>query len=684
MSTPTKISRRKVITAMSITGGAALLCTALNGAANGIGGAVSEAVYGEDGYKPERKGVGLKNCNALETPICVDSIVELREVLQTQATRVLVAGYYTPSDGGGGYYALDSEDQLSSDNGGTVIVATDGGRWKLSTSGIVSVKQFGAVGDGVKNDGVRIQAAVHALGGKRLFFPKGEYITSAITLSHSIELVGEGPDSVIKQAAFSNRFFIQINGVGTQVSLFDLTIDQNKANQSYGQGKFAINCTSIGNGIDHPAILHVERVHVTNSCEGAIRFLGDRTEMNRELLTITSCRFTNGSESKSSPQYNTFTIYIADAATATIDNCHFEHLPTGTGEGIPAITVAGTNVSTVQYSKLTITNNYISGYGRYTIGSGVGVIDMYIWSQNVVVTGNRIENSHVVPIRGKVNADNVFISGNVIHTVTQHIPSSGSGISIVPATVIPVMGRYIITDNIVKDSGFRGIEIAGNADNKPELMQISNNIIDGVDEIGVSISNVNHFAIMNNMISNCMGSGITLSYCEGNGKISDNMIRNSGSTGIGYVGVQKSLSLTVSGNIIDAPTGQGVSIENIGELLLHGNIVKNIVNANGTQRAFRIGGTSAIDRADIKNNSVFGDTASGPITYTGSGVWQKNETGNSWNGMINYGSAAPTSGISARGDIVYNMYPLSGGCIGWVCIAAGAPGVWKAFGSIEA
>ncbi|TMV47600.1 hypothetical protein FE783_21620 [Paenibacillus mesophilus] len=664
------INRRKLLAAIGTAGSGAFLYNALQGVGGGSG--VVQAVYGGESGEGSKKG------------IVAASIQALREIDRTKTIGVTVAGYYAPGDGGGGFYALDAADTTTPDNGGTVIAAADGGRWKLSEAGIVSVKQFGATGNGVSDDGASIQAAVHALSGKRLFFPKGEYVASSIAISASIECCGEGPESVIRQKALSNRNFIQVSGSGTQVSFFDMTIDQNSGNQTYGQGKFALNCTAAGNGVSHPAILHVERVHMTNTCEGAIRFLGDRTEANREMLRVIRCRFTNGSESRSNPAYNTFTIYIADAATAAIDGCHFEHIPSASGEGIPAISIAGTNVSSAEYSKLSITDNYISGYGRFTNGSGIGAIDMYIWSRNVVVTGNRLENSHVVPIRGKVNADNMIISGNVIHGVTQHILASGSGISLVPATVGPVAGRYVIADNIVKGSGFRGIEITGTADNKPSFVEVSGNIIDTAADIGIYIGNVKHFTIANNMISDTGGSGITYTLCEGNGKIAGNLIRASGSTGIGYVGAQKSLCLSIEGNMLDSPSSQGIAAENIGELLLHGNIVKNVVSVNGTQRAFRIGGTSAVETASIKNNVVSGPVASGAVTYTGAGVTTLQEAGNSWNGAAKYGAAAPTTGTYARGDLMYHTAPAPGGSIGWVCTAAGSPGTWKAFGTIEA
>lgn len=45
-------------------------------------------------------------------------------------------------------------------------------------------------------------------------------------------------------------------------------------------------------------------------------------------------------------------------------------------------------------------------------------------------------------------------------------------------------------------------------------------------------------------------------------------------------------------------------------------------------------------------------------------------------------AAAPTTGTWARGDIVYNNAPSAAGTIGWVCVAAGTPGTWKAWGTI--
>lgn len=47
-------------------------------------------------------------------------------------------------------------------------------------------------------------------------------------------------------------------------------------------------------------------------------------------------------------------------------------------------------------------------------------------------------------------------------------------------------------------------------------------------------------------------------------------------------------------------------------------------------------------------------------------------------------TAAPTTGLWERGDIVWNSEPSASGTIGWVCVAGGEPGTWKTWGAISA
>lgn len=128
-----------------------------------------------------------------------DSIAQLRSLDKTKYTRAFVTGYYGAGDGGGGPYWLDPADTTSTDNGGTVIVASDGGRWKLQRTASISVKQFGAKGDNTTDDTAVVQVAVdwlYTLGGGELYFPEGTYLLTSVSrnfsASRSVNIRGAG------------------------------------------------------------------------------------------------------------------------------------------------------------------------------------------------------------------------------------------------------------------------------------------------------------------------------------------------------------------------------------------------------------------------------------------------------------------------------------------------------------
>ncbi|MNF24041.1 Pectate lyase superfamily protein [compost metagenome] len=112
----------------------------------------------------------------------VESVAELKALDSTEYTKAYINGYYASGDGGDGEYYVDAADLVSPDNGGSVHVAADGARWKLSHRGQVNVKQFGAKGDGVTDDTARLQAARDWLAAQsdlpELVFTPGIYVYS--------------------------------------------------------------------------------------------------------------------------------------------------------------------------------------------------------------------------------------------------------------------------------------------------------------------------------------------------------------------------------------------------------------------------------------------------------------------------------------------------------------------------
>jgi hypothetical protein len=78
----------------------------------------------------------------------VGSIAELRTLPKTGSGAAITLGYYAPGDRASPFlaYTLDVTDITSTDNGGTIIVANDGGRWKLPADCVVDPDMFGAQG----------------------------------------------------------------------------------------------------------------------------------------------------------------------------------------------------------------------------------------------------------------------------------------------------------------------------------------------------------------------------------------------------------------------------------------------------------------------------------------------------------------------------------------------------------
>ncbi|KWW37666.1 hypothetical protein [Cupriavidus metallidurans] len=89
------------------------------------------------------------------------SVAELRSLSSARYQLAHTTSYYGDNLGGGGRYRIDPSDVASADNGGTVIVANDGARWKLIYDGSVNFLQFGARTNGVET-GARLQAALNS------------------------------------------------------------------------------------------------------------------------------------------------------------------------------------------------------------------------------------------------------------------------------------------------------------------------------------------------------------------------------------------------------------------------------------------------------------------------------------------------------------------------------------------
>lgn len=108
------------------------------------------------------------------------------------------------------------------------------------SSSVFNVKDplYGAVGNGVANDRVAIQAAVNAAiaaGGGTVYFPTGTYIISGgyitVATASKVRLIGDGRASILKKPNGHNSYLVYFQDA-TDCGVYDLCFDANGANQT--------------------------------------------------------------------------------------------------------------------------------------------------------------------------------------------------------------------------------------------------------------------------------------------------------------------------------------------------------------------------------------------------------------------------------------------------------------------
>jgi len=200
--------------------------------------------------------IALTPTFASGTTQVVSSIALLKGLTPSNGDSAFVSGYYNASDGGGGHYQFDLTSVVA-DNGGTVIAPTVGsGRWILAvTIGGVTDRQFGAVGDGVTNDTVAIQAAMTAAAGRTFFSSgSGTFLMDSINIVSNTNIVGRGAIYKAKIAVGNGAEILSITDSSSNVRIQDMNLDGDRSNQTFESGGISIGSACSDIKINHNTI----------------------------------------------------------------------------------------------------------------------------------------------------------------------------------------------------------------------------------------------------------------------------------------------------------------------------------------------------------------------------------------------------------------------------------------------
>ena len=109
--------------------------------------------------------------------------------------------------------------------------ARERGRPSMTTSAcpIVSVKSYGAVGDGLADDTASVQLAFNS--SNVIYFPAGTYLCSRLTIPSNREIFGS-TNAILKSTALNNKSLLRNANVdtgNTNIHIHDLKLDGNKS-----------------------------------------------------------------------------------------------------------------------------------------------------------------------------------------------------------------------------------------------------------------------------------------------------------------------------------------------------------------------------------------------------------------------------------------------------------------------
>jgi hypothetical protein len=155
----------------------------------------------------------------------------------------------------------------------------------------VSVKDFGAVGDGVTDDTLAIQAALdYADTGSNqssvvtVFIPAGTYIHTGITIAGGVNVMGDGRTSTTLFLKNSTNPVQSVKLESSRASISKVTIDGNRSNNSSGIGLNADNSVAAGNS----AFCYIEDLDIQNTAgTGCVLTNGNMAHLKN--VSITRC-----------------------------------------------------------------------------------------------------------------------------------------------------------------------------------------------------------------------------------------------------------------------------------------------------------------------------------------------------------------------------------------------------------
>lgn len=547
-----------------------------------------------------------------------------------------------------------------------------------------SVKDFGAVGDGVTNDTTAIQNALNVA--KKVYFPAGTYIhTAELTVPSFTTVYGDGAGVSILQTATSSISQLGATS-GTNIIVRDMKFKQTTtAGTAYIAGVRFTSCTLC---------------EVSNNEFEGMQWAGVYLDSSNECKILNNYIYSAQSSAVGDPaditvyRNSSYNLVQGNRCYGGTNSYHgiFIQDPGGAGTFLPQHNLIAENIikahsaygiavyiggSQVSYNKIIgndiegITgsaNAGATGSGIYGVGFGLG---------GLLISNNTVRNCCVsttsasnapggITVTGTAGGDiRVVVSDNIIDACAQ-----GSGISITSCSGgAQVTGNTVRMPSTNNGAGAGGGALLGQGiklNDSADVVVSDNGVLNNGTSDGIQVlATSNSFTRVvtnNNVIRAVAGYGIRYDRSStntmGDVSVCGNNIRVDGSSAaIAMIGITRG---SVSGNSGTSNTGPAIDLNAVVGLRL----ANNSINSNAAA-GFVTAGTCTGSYYD-KSNLIPGN-----ITNAATGLRTE------W-----FATAAPAAGTGAVGDRAEQGTPVVGQPKGWRCTVAGAPGTWVSEGNL--
>lgn len=392
----------------------------------------------------------------------------------------------------------------------------------------VSVKNFGAVGDGVVDDTAAVQAAINS-GAKAIYFPSGTYIVTELTLASNRRLYGDGYGNSVLSWAQTNiasptRNMFVSSGDVSNLDFCDLGFRGNLLVQTTADGTgqnlmgFKFRNGSVQNATWRNCKIY--EFGDQSKIGGVGILVGPNTGSGKaiENILITDCVFQDIANVPG-VYVHAVNTYVSSAKSIKIINNTFRNTTNYADQNCVYV-LGDASVSVV---------DVIASNNEFDVQQSIDACIEINYSKNINVESNQVyvsgsANCDAILLRSKVT--DFVIADNVIQNIGTGC-ASRAGIILLQHTAGEVQQRGVIAGNTVFGFGAtsgKGIVVGSGS----RSVVASENVIEGVSTgtlttYGLQVYGAQDVIVSGNVIRNC---AIGLEFSTGDGGVARATVEN--------------------------------------------------------------------------------------------------------------------------------------------------------------